>query len=89
MSKRPTTCQRCNALVKACVGLERSFYGGPEPEYIDPWGIRWRYVKNDFGVFSVVRRGLASGGCVRITPQVFNTPDEIGRLADALKKLAA
>ncbi len=43
----------------------------------------------DFGIFSVVRKGLASGGCVRITPQVFNTPDEIGQLVDALKGLAA
>jgi len=44
-------------------------------------------LEQDFGIFSVVRKGLASGGCVRITPQVFNTPDEIGRLEDALKKL--
>ena len=43
----------------------------------------------DFGIFSVVRKGLASGGCVRITPQVFNTPDEIRRLVDALRSLAA
>ena len=46
-------------------------------------------LEQDFGIFSVVRKGLASGGCVRITPQVFNTPDEIGRLEDALRKLAA
>lgn len=43
-------------------------------------------LETDSGVFSVVRKGLASGGCVRITPQVFNTPDEIGRLVDALQK---
>lgn len=41
----------------------------------------------EFGVFTVVRKGLASGGCVRITPQVFNTPDEIGQLVDALRRL--
>ena len=46
-------------------------------------------LENDFGIFSVVRKGLASGGCVRITPQVFNTPDEIGQLVDALKQLSA
>ena len=44
-------------------------------------------LENDFGIFSVVRKGLASGGCVRITPQVFNTPDEIAQLVDALKML--
>jgi selenocysteine lyase/cysteine desulfurase len=46
-------------------------------------------LETDFGIFSVVRKGLASGGCVRITPQVFNTPDEVGRLVDALGALAA
>lgn len=45
-------------------------------------------VEKEFGIFSVVRKGLASGGCVRITPQVFNSADEIGRLIDALKGLA-
>lgn len=46
-------------------------------------------LENDFGIFSVIRKGLDSGACVRITPQVFNTPDEIGQLVDALRKLAA
>jgi selenocysteine lyase/cysteine desulfurase len=46
-------------------------------------------LENHFGIFSVLRKGLASGGCVRITPQVFNSADEIGRLVDALRKLAA
>ncbi|MDJ0905849.1 MAG: aminotransferase class V-fold PLP-dependent enzyme [Woeseiaceae bacterium] len=47
-----------------------------------------RRLETDFGIFSVVRKGLASGGCVRITPQVFNTPDEMERLVDALAGLA-
>ncbi len=47
-----------------------------------------RRLEQQFGIFSVVRKGLASGGCVRITPQVFNTPDEIGRLVDAMRKLS-
>jgi len=46
-------------------------------------------LENDFGIFTVVRKGLASGGCVRITPQVFNSADEIGQLVDAMRKLAA
>ena len=32
-----------NDLVKSCAGLEKSFYGKPKPEYIDAWGIGWRY----------------------------------------------
>lgn len=44
-------------------------------------------VEKEFGVFTVVRKGLASGGCVRVTPQVFNTPDQVAHLLDALKKI--
>lgn len=43
-------------------------------------------LENNFGIFTVVRKGLASGCCVRITPQVFTTPEEIAQLVDALKK---
>ncbi|MEE8109073.1 MAG: aminotransferase, partial [Gammaproteobacteria bacterium] len=44
-------------------------------------------LESDFGIFTVVRKGLASGGCVRITPQVFNTPWQIDRFVDALRVL--
>ena len=46
-----------------------------------------RRLEEDFGIFTVVRKGLASGSCVRITPQVFTTPDEIGQFVDAMKRL--
>jgi selenocysteine lyase/cysteine desulfurase len=42
----------------------------------------------EFGIFTVVRKGLSSGYCVRVTPQVFTSPDEIAQLVDALKQLA-
>lgn len=45
-------------------------------------------LENEFGIFTVIRVGLASGSCVRITPQVFTSADEIGMLVDAMKKLA-
>jgi len=45
-------------------------------------------LEQEFGIFTVVRDGLASGYCVRVTPQVFTTPDELARLVDALKQLA-
>lgn len=44
-------------------------------------------LEDDFGVFTVIRVGLASGSCVRITPQVFTSVDEISQLVDAMKKL--
>ena len=45
-------------------------------------------MEKEFGIFLVVRKGLASGGCVRITPQVFNSADEIGRCVEAMRQLA-
>ena len=45
-------------------------------------------LEQEFGIFTVVRKGLASGYCVRITPQVFTTPDDMAKLTDALKRLA-
>ncbi|EAQ98561.2 Selenocysteine lyase [Congregibacter litoralis KT71] len=43
----------------------------------------------DFGIFSVARYGLADGACVRITPQVFTTPNDLRQLVSALKRITA
>jgi len=45
-------------------------------------------LEKEFGIFTVVRKGLESGYCVRVTPQVFTTPDDMAELVDALKRLA-
>lgn len=42
-----------------------------------------------FGVFTVHRSGLAHGACVRVTPGVFTSEADIGRLTTALKALGA
>lgn len=47
-----------------------------------------RQLETDFGIFTVARYGLASGSCIRVTPQVFTTPDEVSRLSDALRQIA-
>ena len=44
-------------------------------------------LERDFGIFTVVRKGLDSGACVRVTPQVFTSADEIGQLVEALRSL--
>lgn len=48
-----------------------------------------RRLEEEFGIFTVVRNGLAGGSCVRVTPQVFTTPNELDQLVDALRKLKA
>ncbi|WP_166425570.1 aminotransferase class V-fold PLP-dependent enzyme [Paraglaciecola sp. 20A4] len=41
----------------------------------------------EFGVFTVVRVGLSSGCCIRVTPQVFTSASDISQLVTALKNL--
>ncbi|MFZ6720037.1 aminotransferase class V-fold PLP-dependent enzyme [Undibacterium sp. Ji49W] len=40
-------------------------------------------------VFTVMRNGLASGACVRVTPSIFTSEAQMDRLAAALKVVAA
>jgi len=44
-------------------------------------------LEQEFGIFTVVRKGLGSGYCVRVTPQVFTTPNDMAQLVGALKRL--
>ncbi|GGB83325.1 aminotransferase class V-fold PLP-dependent enzyme [Glycocaulis alkaliphilus] len=41
----------------------------------------------EFGIFTVMRDGLASGACVRVTPAVFTQDHEIGALVAALRRI--
>ena len=44
-------------------------------------------LERKFGIFTVVRKGLSSGYCIRVTPQVFTPPDHMAQLVDALHRL--
>jgi len=37
------------------------------------------------GVFAVMRDGLASGACVRVTPGLFTSEEQVDRLVKALR----
>ncbi len=45
-------------------------------------------LENEFGVFTVLRKGLASGCCIRITPQIFISATEVQQLVRAMQALA-
>lgn len=45
-------------------------------------------LEHEFGIFTVARYALNSGACIRITPQVFTSVNEIEQLVNALKRLA-
>ncbi|WP_270374216.1 aminotransferase class V-fold PLP-dependent enzyme [Marinicauda sp. Alg238-R41] len=42
---------------------------------------------NEHNIFTVHRTGIASGACVRVTPGVFTSPDDVRALAEALPRL--
>ncbi|MBO1255469.1 aminotransferase class V-fold PLP-dependent enzyme [Alteromonas sp. 5E99-2] len=44
-----------------------------------------KHLETEFGVFTVIRKGLDSGYCIRVTPQVFISASEIAQLTHALK----
>jgi len=49
-----------NDMVKACAGLETSFYYRDDAEYTCPWGIGWRRVPNATGAYTeIVHHPLA------------------------------
>lgn len=46
-------------------------------------------LQEEFGIFTVARHGLASGSCVRVTPQVYTAATEIEQFVSALRTIAA
>lgn len=46
-----------------------------------------RALLDEFGIFTVHRTGVAKGACVRVTPALFTTPDQVDALARALEVL--
>ena len=43
---------------------------------------------DQFGIFTVYRTGVAKGSCVRVTPALFTSPEQVDRLAKALLTIA-
>lgn len=43
---------------------------------------------DEFGIFTVYRTGVAKGSCVRVTPALFTSPEQVDKLAKALLTIA-
>ena len=43
---------------------------------------------DEFGIFTVYRTGVAKGSCVRVTPALFTSPEQVDMLAKALLRIA-
>lgn len=75
-----------NDMVKSCVGLEMSFYGKPEPEYTDAWGIRWRYVRNDSGAYTEIVEHPLAGDMAKLDSFEIPDPCEDSQYEDFRRK---
>ena len=42
----------------------------------------------EYGIFTVARTGVAGGDCIRVTPALYNLPDDLDALVHALRELA-
>lgn len=71
-----------NDQVKDCVGIERSFYSEPRPEYVCPWGIRWRYVGNQFGEFTEIVEHPLAGDMSKLDGYHIPNPNEAAQYQD-------
>lgn len=65
-----------NDLVKTCVGMELSFYGGPRPAYTCPWGIRWRYIRNQSGEYTEIEEHPLAGDLSKLDDYDMPDPQE-------------
>ncbi|KCZ49253.1 hypothetical protein HY3_16030 [Hyphomonas pacifica] len=48
-----------------------------------------KFLLEKHGIFTIHRSGLAGGACVRVTPSLYNTPDDCIQLVGALHSLLA
>lgn len=44
-------------------------------------------LRDDYGIFTARRTGLAHGDCIRVTPALYTTPADVDRLAAAITEL--
>jgi uroporphyrinogen decarboxylase len=77
-----------NDMVKTCVGLELSFYGGARPEYTCPWGIRWRWARNESGEYTEIVGPPLTGDPGKLDTFQLPDPEEESQY-DTFRKIKA
>jgi len=48
-----------------------------------------KHLAEEFGVLTVRRSGPDAGDCIRVTPSIYNSPDDVGKLVGALSSVTA
>jgi uroporphyrinogen decarboxylase len=76
-----------NDMVVGGAGMEKSFYRSDEPEYVCPWGITWRNVRNATGRYTEIARFPLAGDEDKLAR--WETPDPLdkGNFTDVRNKL--
>lgn len=76
-----------NDMAKIASGLENSFYYKDTPEYVCPYGITWRNVRNETGHFTeIVRHPLAGDDVDRILNYQMPDPRQTTDVLDATRQ---
>lgn len=76
-----------NDMVKIASGLENSFYYKDTPEYVCPYGITWRNVRNETGHFTeIVRHPLAGDDVDRILNYQMPDPRQATDVLEATRQ---
>lgn len=81
-----------NDMVKIASGLENSFYYKDDPEYVCPYGITWRNIRNDTGHYTeIVKHPLADESKIDSyqMPKVEDAVDVIEATKNAVAKYGA
>jgi len=78
-----------NDMIKISSGLENSFYYSPDPEYVCPYGITWKNIKNQSGHFTEIIRHPLADDEQKIYDYVMPDPAKAIKVLNAAKETIA
>ncbi|MBC8545646.1 hypothetical protein H8711_01670 [Clostridiaceae bacterium NSJ-31] len=78
-----------NDMVKIASGLENSFYYKPDPEYVCPYGITWKNIRNETGHFTEIYKSPLAGDPQKIYDYVMPDPTQATDVIEATKDAIA
>lgn len=75
-----------NDMVKIASGLENSFYYKTDPEYVCPYGITWKNIRNKTGHFTQIYKHPLAGDKQKIYEYVMPDPTKATNVIEATKR---
>ncbi len=78
-----------NDMVKIASGLENSFYYKPDPEYVCPYGITWKNIRNETGHFTEIYKSPLAGDPQKIYDYFMPDPTQATDVIEATKDAIA